>query len=43
MEEETQDMALEIYAKPTDLKCKKLSLLSVKQLYLHLECMIRTE
>lgn len=43
VEKETQDMALEIYAKPTDLKCKKLSLLSVKQLYLHLECMIRTE
>mmetsp|Transcript_35610 Transcript_35610/g.88993 ORF Transcript_35610/g.88993 Transcript_35610/m.88993 type:complete len:310 (-) Transcript_35610:1549-2478(-) len=40
---ETQEMALEIYAKPTDLRCKKLSLLSVKKLYLHLECMIRTE
>jgi len=37
------EWALEIYAKPTDLRCKKLSLLSVKKLYLHLECMIRTE
>ena len=43
LRKESQELALEVYAKPTDLKCKKISLLSVKQLYLHLECIIRTE
>lgn len=43
LSKESQELALEIYAKPTDLKRKKLSLLSVKQLYLHLQCLVRTE
>ena len=29
---ESQRLALEVYAKPTDLRCKKINLLSVKQL-----------
>mmetsp|Transcript_18071 Transcript_18071/g.46296 ORF Transcript_18071/g.46296 Transcript_18071/m.46296 type:complete len:157 (+) Transcript_18071:483-953(+) len=33
-------LALEIYKKPTDLKRKKIALLSVKQLFLHLELTI---
>mmetsp|Transcript_245 Transcript_245/g.414 ORF Transcript_245/g.414 Transcript_245/m.414 type:complete len:286 (-) Transcript_245:11-868(-) len=33
-------LALEIYKKPTDLKRKKIALLSVKELYLHLELSI---
>ena len=40
---ESQRLALEVYAKPTDLRCKKINLLSVKQLYLHVEVILQTE
>ena len=40
---ESQQMALEVYAKPTDLRCKKINLLSVKELYLHVELIVQTE
>uniref|UniRef100_A0A061RHQ3 Axin dorsalization-associated isoform x1 n=1 Tax=Tetraselmis sp. GSL018 TaxID=582737 RepID=A0A061RHQ3_9CHLO len=34
-------IASEVYKKPTDLKRKKFSLLTVKELYLHLDCKLR--
>ena len=37
-----EEVALELYKKPTDWKKKQLHLLSVKPLYLHLACNIRT-
>ena len=42
-EQESQTLALEIYAKPTDLRCRKFGLLSVKPLYFHVEAYVRTE
>ena len=32
-----QDVILELYKKPTDFKRKKMSLLTKKELYLHLQ------
>ena len=40
---ESQTLALEIYAKPRDLRCKKFGLLSVKPLYFQVEAYVRTE
>jgi len=42
-EKDSQTLALEIYAKPTDLRCRKFGLLSVKPLYFHVEAYVRTE
>jgi len=42
-DEESQTLALEIYAKPRDLRCRKFGLLSVKPLYFHVEAYVRTE
>ena len=42
-DKESQTLALEIYAKPTDLRCRKFGLLSVKPLYFHVEAYVRTE
>ena len=39
----TQRLALELYSKPTDLKCKKLSLHTKKELYAHLDVIVQTE
>ena len=39
----TQKLSLEVYAKPTDLRCKKMSLLSVKELYAHVDVIVQTE
>jgi len=38
-----QRIAMEIYAKPTDLSRRRVGLLSVKKLYAHVECLLRTE
>ena len=38
-----QRITMEIYAKPTDLSRKRMGLLSVKKLYAHVECLLRTE
>ena len=38
-----QRLALELYSKPTDLKCKKLSLHTKKELYAHLDVIVQTE
>ncbi len=40
---ETQRLDLEVYAKPTDLKCRKMSLLSVKELYAQIDVITQTE
>ena len=42
-DKESQTLALEIYAKPRDLRCRKFGLLSVKPLYFHVEAYVRTE
>lgn len=39
----TQKLSLEVYAKPADLRCKKMSLLSVKELYAHVDVIVQTE
>ena len=40
---ETQQLALEVYSKPTDLKCAKLSRVSKKDIYAHVDVIVRTE
>jgi ketosteroid isomerase-like protein len=40
---QTTQLSLEVYAKPTDLRCKKMSLLSVKELYAHVDVIVHTE
>jgi hypothetical protein len=40
---QTTQLSLEVYAKPADLRCKKMSLLSKKELYAHVDVIVHTE
>ena len=40
---QTQRLSLEVYAKPVDARCRKMKLLSKKELYAHVDVIVHTE